>query len=175
MSEYFSLINNYMIRLYIPILFTLLLLSIISTGQPNSDNYIRCDLTTNLRFDINSTSLVENPQTLSNAIMLTVASKRNDATIYASIPGGITTSTSTPMPAGNIILKYNHTTCPSKQQKNVITSELPLNTGSTLLFRQGKKSNLTAYWYYDVKIPALGYSYMPGNYNFTIMFTMTQP
>lgn len=136
---------------------------------------MQVDINVNPYFQINSTFLLENPQTISNALYIKVASKKNDATISAAIPSGISSSTSTPMPASNIKLCYNHTTCPVAQQKSIQQGDIPMGSSPSVLFQQKKKNKLTAYWYYDIKIPAIGYNYAPGNYNFTIQFTMTQP
>lgn len=124
-------------------------------------------------FTLNSTTDLETEHTIYNSIRLTVKSGRNNVLIYAAIPSGITSQYAASIAVNNISLKLNHTTCPSGQQQNVVTTDVMMNNTGTLLFKQKKKNNLTAYWYYDVKIPALGYSYAPGHYQYTFQFTMT--
>jgi hypothetical protein len=153
----------------------LLLLPTLSFAQPNNKNYLSFGLDVAPNFTLNSTSLLESPQTISNSFHLTVRTERNNASVYASIPSDITTSTSTAMSAGNIKLNLNHTDCPAANQSSVNNNDIPMSTSNTLLFKQIKKGGLIADWYYDVIIPALGYNYAPGDYDFTFLFTLTQP
>lgn len=125
-------------------------------------------------FNYTTTYDVETEQIITNAFNLIVQSEKNNVIVYAAIPSGITGSASTPMPVSNIRLKLNHTTCPTGQQQQVVTTDILMNTTPVAMFRQNRKKNLTARWYYDVKIPAIGYSYAPGQYNYTFRFTMTQ-
>lgn len=164
-------------RLFPPSVLTSLILLFCSpaNAQADRDNYIQLYITANPDFELNTTALLESPQTIANAFYIAVASKRNHATVYAAIPSNITSATATPMPVSTISLRYNHTTCPGGQQMSIRSSDIAMNTTPTFLFQQGKKNKLIAYWYYDIKIPAIGYNYAPGSYHFTIQFTITQP
>lgn len=157
----------------------LLLLSTLSWtnsfGQANSTNYLQFNLVSSITGTLNTESLLENPQTLVNAFYLKVRTERKDCYVYASIPSGITTTAPTSMASSNVILDYRSTTCPSAQQGSINQSDIPMSATNSLLFWQKRKNGTIANWYYDVKIPALGYTYAPGDYNFTIQFTMTQP
>jgi hypothetical protein len=126
-------------------------------------------------FTLNTTSLLENPQVISSAFDIYIETDRSDCHIYASIPSGIATTSSTPMAPSNIILDFNNTDCPSAYIGSYTTADIPLSTSNTLLFYKLKHKGGVSHWYYDCKIPALGYSYRPGTYNYTIKFTMTQP
>jgi hypothetical protein len=55
-----------------------------------------------------------------------------------------------------------------------LASQVTLQTTDQLLFTQAKTSNVFDY-YYHLKLFAIGYDYIPGNYTYTVTFTMTQP
>jgi hypothetical protein len=124
---------------------------------------------------LNTTTLLENPQVFSSALQFYMETDRNNCTVYAAIPSGITTTTNTPMSVGNIILTFNNTDCPAQYQGAYSTSDIPMTTSNQALFHKLKHVGGTSNWYYDVKVPAIGYAYKPGTYNYTLQFTMTQP
>jgi hypothetical protein len=143
-------------------------------AQPSSSNYVSLTVVTTPSYNINTTSEYENTQTLSGAIKLSLKTGKTSCSIYASIPAGITTTSGTSMSVGTVMLAYNSTTCPAPTQNGHTTGNIAMGTSNTFLF--GEKKTSTQYsWVYDVIIPAIGYTYAPGTYNYTFQFTMTQP
>lgn len=152
----------------------LLFTSTIATAQ-NSDNYLDLSIDIPPNFTLNTATGIQTAQTISNCMHLTVASKSNHASISVAIPAGISTTSGTPMAVGTLKMKFNHTDCPAAQKRSVVTADVTMSTSPVFLFQQGKKNSLVAHWYYDLKLPILGYNYAPGTYNYTLQFTMTQP
>lgn len=153
-------------------LIIIFLLPLLAFGQKK--NSLSLSMSINPDFHLNSVYDVENEQVISNSFALVVGSSKSNVILYAAIPSGITGSTSTSMPVTTLRLRLNHTTCPAGQQQNVNSSDIIMNTTPALLFKQKKKNKLTANWYYDVKIPPIGYSLAPGDYHYTFQFTLTQ-
>jgi len=154
----------------------LLLIAFCALGIPmrslaqNSTNYLQYNNNTALTFNLNTTSLLENAQTISDAFCLHLEAASNTAHIYAKATAS--TNTTTPMPVSNLELAYYSTN--STNYSSLTTSDIPLSGTNQLLFIQAKVS--TAFNFcYSVKMPAVGYTYAPGTYTFTITFTMTEP
>jgi hypothetical protein len=141
----------------------------------DNDNYVDLDMYVSSSSTFNSAELLENAITVPNALRLRVETEDDHGFIYAAIPTGIKTYNNQTIPTSLISLKLNNTNCNSGQQRQVIRTEIPMSTTPQLLFQQGRKSNYTADWYYDVILDPIGYGYAPGTYNFTLQFTMTQP
>ena len=144
-----------------------------SFGQ-NSSNYLSVIVLNPPNFNLNTTSLLENDQVLSSAIQIQIGTGSN-ATVYVSVPSGISTTTSTPMPTSNLLLNFNNTDDPSQYQGSYSTNDIALTTSNQVLFHKLAHNGYYSNWYYDVKIPAIGYTYKPGTYSYNIKFTMTQP
>ena len=157
---------------YIIALFTTLFA--ISGFSQSSTDFLSLTVSKTPNFTLNTSTLLENSQTITSAFTLSLKTKSSTCSIYASIPSGITTSASTSMAVGNVMLAYRSTTCPAASQNGHTTGNIAMSTSNTLLF--GEKKTATQYnWVYDVIIPAIGYDYAPGTYNYTFKFTMTQP
>ena len=152
-----------------------LLYSAVSLAQAGPKDYLSLTVSTAPNFTLNSASLLENAQTISNAFKLSIKTNRNSCHIYAAITAGITTTSVTPMATSNLLMQFNSTTCSSLLVGSYTTSQIPMTTSNSLLFYALKDYGIGSDWYYDVDIPAIGYSYDPGTYNYTISFTMTQP
>ncbi len=152
------------------LILSLLLFSFISSFSQNSTNYIQYNNNTALTFNLNTTTLLENTQTISDAFCLHLESKSNTAHIYAK--ASASTNTTTPMPVSNLVLSYYSTN--STNYSSLNNGDIPLSGTNQLLFIQAKVG--TAFNFcYSVKMPAVGYTYAPGTYTFTITFTMSQP
>lgn len=137
----------------------------------NSTNYLQVINNTALNFNINDPADLENAQTLNNALTLMLRSKSRACNVSAKIsnystpPGFVPTSSP-------IQLDFSSTTASNTSYINYST--ITLSTYDQLLFSQ-YKSGSTNYYYYDVVMGPLDYSYGPGNYSFTVLFTMVQP
>ena len=123
-------------------------------------------------FYINSASDLENVQTVPYAFKLEVNSSDNKCFISAKIssstsPAGFSSS------SYPLFLDYAVTNAPSYKYSNLLTSPIQLSQSNTKLFNQAQ-SGTTYDYYYHMKLGPLGYDYIPGNYSWTITFTMTQ-
>ena len=139
-------------------------------GQ-NANNNIAITANTGLNFTCNSISTIENDQTLSNAITVTVKSRNNSCSIYARIssflgPSGFSTST--------YPIQLDYVSTNSNKYANLITAPLTLTSVNQRLFTQTSTTS-TFNYYYNLIFKATNYDFPVGNYNFTITFTMTQP
>ncbi|MCB9046155.1 MAG: hypothetical protein H6550_08435 [Chitinophagales bacterium] len=137
----------------------------------DKNNYIEVDLQSSINFTVSQPSHFENKQTVSNAIKLKFKSKSSDCTVYAkasnySTPSGANQNT--------IPIELEMRSNNAKKLKNVVSGPLQLTLYDQLLFQQSK-DNSTNNFFYDVSLLPLGYDYPEGQYNFTILFTMTQP
>lgn len=137
----------------------------------NSNNNISITANTGLNFNCNSTSTIEGSQTLSGALTITVKSRNKSCSIYALIsafncPTGFSTTT--------YPLQLDYTSTNSNRYSNLITAPLTLTSVNQRLFTQTSTSSTFNYYYNLIWLPT-DYSYPPGNYNYTITFTMTHP
>lgn len=137
----------------------------------NSTNYIQVLTNGSLTFNIDGADDLESVQTKYNAITLRVASKARACNVYArvsnySVPSGFIPSDSP------IKLDYTSTTSPTVTY--VYSSPLELSLYDQLLFSENKNGSLYNF-NYNLMVGPLDYSYVPGNYSFTILFTMVQP
>lgn len=165
------------------ILIFILLLPICSLAQSLSVN-----VQFNPNFTFSNTTALEaaagtSPYTLiSNSFIINVSNANvNTGKVYIALESpGISTGSGTPMAVGTLKVKFNHTDAPAADYTGLVTADVPMTvyggTGSpgTLLFTQ-KKKNATYHYYYDVKLPLIGYSYAPGSYNYTFRVTMSVP
>lgn len=140
-------------------------------GQ-NMYNYISLNQTSSLNYTCSTAYSLENSQTLSNALDLVLRTTSSNCSVYARIssfsaPTGYTVSSPYP-----VQLDFNSTN--SGSYSNLITAPVTLTSSNQRLFTHTKKSNIYHFYYNLILLP-LGYTYPPGNYSFTILFTMTQP
>lgn len=142
-------------------------------GQ-NANNYLQLTVYNGLNFYINDPLDLESAQTIGNALKIRIRCRSKTAAIYARLysynaPSGFYPSSSP------LWLHWSSDTSPNVSLAS--TSPISVETYDKLLFTQPKMSNSPSYYefYYNFQLSGLSYDYPPGNYNFTIMFTMTQP
>lgn len=140
-------------------------------GGSSSNNYLDVNTQTNLQFSVTQSEQFENVQTVHNAIKIQFKTKNKNADIYAKV-----TDYSTPPGAdrANIPIALKHRQDNSGNAYSLVTTPLQLTYQDQRLFVQ-PKSNQAFNFFYDLQLLPLGYDYPEGQYNFTIMFTMTQP
>jgi len=148
-----------------------LLLSNNSCFAQSSTNQITLNKLTPWNFSLSTPAQLENDQTISGAFSLVVKTKSKGCSVYANInswsyPSGFT------LPSSPLEIHYTSTNSPSAY--NIATSPIALTSSNQLLFNQNKTGSAYTF-YYDMILPAVGYDWYPGNYSFTITFTMTQP
>lgn len=137
----------------------------------NSTNYMQIITNSSLNFYIDSPSDLETAHTKYNALTVRVRTKSKSCHVSArisnySVPAGFY-PTSSP-----IQLDFTSTT--ASNASYIYSGPLALNVYDQLLFAQYKNGS-TYNYYYNVIMGPLDYSYVPGNYSFTILFTMVQP
>jgi hypothetical protein len=150
-----------------------LLLPASSLYAQNSDNYIDVVANTSLNFAINTVSKIESDQTITGA--LTVGFKNKDRTreIYARVssvtaPSGFTPTSPYP-------IQIDYTSDNSSNESNLIQTPLTLTSTDQRLFTQVKKNSTFFQFNYNLIFKATNWLYPPGNYAFTLLFTMTPP
>lgn len=134
-------------------------------------NYMEVDLQSSINFTVSQPSHFENKQTVSNAVKLKFKTKDSDCSVFAKISNYTTPSGAN---KNTIPIQIEMRSNDSKKAMNVSYSAVQLTYADQLLF-QNKKENSTNNFFYDVNLMPLGYDYPEGQYNFTILFTMTQP
>lgn len=154
---------------YLYIIFFLCFPHIVS-GQ-DKDNYLQIQSNTGWNFVCNSPTTLENDQVITNAFTLRVKSKNKNCLIYCrmssyNVPNGASIV--------NNPVMIDWTSDDANQVSNLVTQPLNIKQVDQLLFSMSK-SNQVSSFYYDLRLQAPGYEYVPGNYNFTLLFTMTQP
>jgi len=158
------------------VLFCFLLKCVFSTScfAQNQNNYFQIISTASLNYLLSSPSDVETPYVATNAIGLRVFSKNNNCTVYARL-NSFTYPTGFSPTNGLFALKWNYDI--SNKDYNLVTSTIPLSNTDQFLFNQKKMpSNANTYdYFYDLIFTTPGYLLVPGIYNFSILFTMTQP
>lgn len=154
----------------------ILLLIVISAAKgQNKNNYVNVNAYSTA-FSLASATDLETQKVKSNAFQIMVVSKSNDQfNLYARVSSA-SSSTGTQMPASMLSVKLNSISPAITASYNTIT----LSNNDQLL-QQIQTSWLFWLFYssitltYDLQLGPVGYDYPPGNYNFTILFTMTQP
>lgn len=137
-------------------------------GQ-NSQNNISLTAI-NTSFTLNSVSAIETQQIKTNAFQIAVNSRSSDNFSIRARVSASTSSTGTPLPASMLSLRCTSTSPPITINTNTITLS---NTDQFLQQINSNKNNVT--FNYDLMLDPVGYTYAPGNYNLTILFTMSQP
>ena len=146
-------------------------------GMPGKDDdggnavYVEANVQTNANFMVNKPEDFENAQTNNNAIRLKFKSPNEDCSIYAKI-----SSYTTPNGAdrSNIPIELEYRSDNSNKTSSLVTTPVHLTYNDQRLF-VNKKDKKEYQFHYDLRLLPLGYDYPEGQYNFTIMFTMTQP
>lgn len=156
------------IRLFVFNLVMLLLCIATARGQ-NKNNSI--ELTAiNTGFNLSSASAIETQQVKTNAFQVVAASKASNTFSILAKVSSSTSSTGTPLPASMLAVRLNSVSPTVTANFNTIT----LSSTDQLLQRV-TTTNSPITFNYDLLAGPIGYSYAPGNYNLTMLFTMTQP
>lgn len=122
-----------------------------------------------LNFTISQPSHFENKQTIFNALKIKFKTKSSNCSVYAKV---INYNTPRDAPQ-DIPLELEHRNNNSKDVYG-LAYKVHLSQYDQRLFVQ-KKDNRNFNFFYDLNLLPLGYDYPEGQYNFTILFTMTQP
>lgn len=140
-------------------------------GKSDKHNYLEVSNLSNLQFSVMQQEDFENTQTVHNGIKLHIKTRNNNTSLYARI-----TDYTTPAGADKSIipLALKHRLDNSGNVNSLVTIPLQLTYQDQRLFMQ-PKANQAFNFFYDLQLLPLGYDYPEGQYNFTIMFTMTQP
>jgi len=143
-----------------------------ASAQDN-ENFLQVDANAALNFTITEPSELETDQVLPGAVTIKVASRDGRCNISARMssfnyPPGFTPPAS--------VLALDWVSDNSNKDYNMITGPVPLTGLDQLLFQQKKTPGNVTYfsYFYNLVLFAPGYTYVPGNYTFTITFTMTQ-
>lgn len=139
-------------------------------GGNSNQNYFDVEATSSLHFTVSQPSHFENVQTINNAFKFKFKTKNSNCRVSAkvsnyTVPRGASTNT--------IPLELHHSSNNSNSVSSLVYN-LHLTNYDQQLFAQ-KKANQTFHFSYDLNLLPLGYDYPEGQYNFTILFTMTQP
>ena len=135
-------------------------------------NSISISANVGLNFNCNSTTDLETDQTLTNALTISIVNGSGASSVYVKIstfnhPANWTLVG--PYPLSVIYVSDN-----SPNATNIAGTTV-LTTSNQLLFKQ-PKHNASYSFNYNLKLAALGYvNYVPGSYNYTFTFTMTEP
>jgi hypothetical protein len=154
------------------ILITLILsgFGIVKSAAQNSNNYMTVTPTA-VSFTLNTATALESNSTITNAFTIVNRSRNGAYSVYVKISAR-SQSTTTPIPYNSLGVKLN--TAPTGQTGNF--NSIYLSTFDQLIIQGTTTSgNATHSWKYNLLLKPLGYSIMPGSYNFTLLFTMTQP
>jgi hypothetical protein len=148
----------------------MLLLCTTAAHAQNSQNNISLTAI-NTSFTLNSVSAIETQQTTINAFQIGVNSRSSANFSIRARVSASTSSTGTPLPASMLSLRCSSTSPPITANLNTVT----LSTTDQFLQQiiNSNKNNVT--FNYDLLLDPVGYNYAPGNYNLTILFTMSQP
>lgn len=138
--------------------------------KDNNQHYLQVNTHQGLNFICSTPAQLENPQTINNALTLTFKSKKKQCSMHVKV-------SSYNIPRGadrnNVPLELLWTSDNSPNAYNVVKT-MQLSRHDQQLFVQPARSQ-TYHFRYDLRLKALGYDYPSGHYNYTLMFTMTQP
>lgn len=137
----------------------------------DDDNSLEVQAQTTLSFVVNKPADFESTQVKNNALKINLTTKKSNCSVFARV-----SSYTTPLGAdkGNIPLELQFRSDNSSNATSIVTTPIQLTASDKRLFVQPKSSkNFT--FQYDLRLMPLGYNYPEGQYNFTILYTMTQP
>ncbi len=139
-----------------------------------ANNYITLQVNTGLNFTSATTTALETTQTISNAFTLHVLNNSGAASVYVRISAWNYPPNWVPIANYPLSTVWVSDTSPNATN---IAGTLIVTTSDQLLFKQPVHAGNTAYDFnYNLKLAALGYvDYVPGTYNYTFTFTMTEP
>lgn len=124
-----------------------------------------------INFNLNSANSLETQQIVPQALRISADYWFNSYRVYAKVYSS-SSSTSTPIPINLLGIKLRSVS-PANSKANYNT--LYLSTNNQLLIQAQGGWYGTDNWTYDMVLDPVGYGILPGTYNFTILFTMTQP
>lgn len=140
-------------------------------GKGKNDAYLEVNTNRGLSFKCTKPEDLEQTQVINNAITLKFKTKKSNCSIHAKV-------TNYTVPRGGnssvIPLELLYSSSNSSNATNLITQPIQLTRYDQQLFVQPKKSQ-TFQFRYDLRLKPLGYESPAGRYNFTVLFTMTQP
>jgi hypothetical protein len=156
------------IRLFVINVTIILFWTTTALGQNKNNNI---ELTAiNTGFDLTNASALETQQVKTNAFQIIATSKsNNNFRIFAKVSSS-TSSTGTPLPASMLAVRLNSASPTVTANFNTVT----LSTIDQLL-QQINTTSSPITFNYDLLAGPIGYTYAPGTYNLTMLFTMTQP
>jgi len=138
----------------------------------NPDNNIALTVNQPLIFSYNFADELAHDKIINNALELKVRAAQFNADVYASIS----------MPNADVSQFYRQMSLrlvnkTSASAQTGVNTDTYLTNSPTLLFNQPRIVDNAPYYsfYYDVIMHPFNSQIRPGNYNFAILFTMTQP
>lgn len=136
----------------------------------SNNNYMEVTTQTSLQYTVTQPEHFENTQTLQHAVKVHFKTKNKNAVVYAKVA-----DYSTPSGAdrSSVPIALKHRQNNSGNAYSLVTNPLQLTYEDQRLFVQ-PKANQAFNFFYDLQLLPIGYDYPEGQYNFTIMFTMTQ-
>lgn len=137
----------------------------------SNQNYLEVSVNSMCSFTCSTPEHLEQDQTIRNAVSLKFKTKNSDCSIYAKIgtynyPYGSSFST--------LNFSLQHSSNNSSSVQSLVSAPIRLLQTDQRLFVQPQKSQ-TFHFNYDAILGPMGYEAPAGQYNFTVVFTMTQP
>lgn len=155
-------------------IFTLVLsLCFFPVFAQNSTNYVDAILNTSMNFTVSTVANIEGDHTMAGALTISFRNEAKTREIYAKISA--TTHPAAFTPTSPYPIALLHTSNNSTNESNLITTALQLTSADQRLFTQVKKNSFLFQFNYDIIYKATNWLYTPGDYSFTITFTMTPP
>jgi hypothetical protein len=149
----------------------LIALAIRCTAQ-DKKNYLVLNTNAILSFYLNSPEDLEQTQTIYNALTVSVTTRSKNAVLsarlaFANAPAGANVN-------DLIGLQF----ASSNSNNYSLSSANPIyltSVDQTLLYQPKHTNNQSKNFNYNLLLKPLGFDAAPGNYNFTLLFTMSQP
>lgn len=153
-------------------LWVMTVVNIVPASSQNKDNYLAIS-SVPLNFNLSSTFSLETEQVINNALTINVESKKN-YNIFVRV-SNMTNTSGTPIPPNMLSLQLSGSD--ESSQSFPVTTRIYLSQTDQLIISDKNRTDKKKgdFFYYDYYFGPLGYDYAPGNYTFTLLFTMTQP
>ena len=119
--------------------------------------------------NFNSVSALETEQIQPNAFAITIKSRNNSFSVYATI-SFYSSSNGYVLPSNMLAIKLNNVN-PSRSAN---FNEIPITGGNQLIIQGAKTNTSTVTYTYDMYLGPIGFDSPPGTYNATVLFTLTQ-
>lgn len=154
-------------------LLAVLLLALgIRCAAQNKSNYLTLSTNAILSFYLNSPEDLEQTQTIYNALTMSIKTRSRNAMLsarlsFANAPAGVNV---------NDLIGLQFVSSNSNNYSLSTPNPIYLNSVDQTLFYQPKHTNNQfKNFNYNLLLKPLGFDVAPGNYNFTLLFTMSQP